>query len=266
MKTAMYYFTGTGNSLAVAKKICAGLADCSLTPVASVAGTCGPVVPAAGRVGIICPVYFAGLPAMVARFAKRLDLSNAGYTFAVVTFGGGGATSALRQLDGALLKGAGRGLDAGFAVKMPGNNVLLYGPPSPKKRYRIFAAAEGEIAAIVRQVDAGLSPPLPHALFPQLLHALLYPRFIRSVHGADRQFSVSDACTSCGTCVSVCPAGNIRLADKKPVWQHKCELCCACIQLCPAGAIQAGKKTEKRGRYRNPAVTVAELKLREKGG
>jgi formate hydrogenlyase subunit 6/NADH:ubiquinone oxidoreductase subunit I len=53
--------------------------------------------------------------------------------------------------------------------------------------------------------------------------------------------------------------------DKKPVWQHHCELCCGCIHLCPVQAIQAGAKTEKRLRYRNPSVTIAELKRNQEG-
>jgi Fe-S-cluster-containing hydrogenase component 2 len=48
--------------------------------------------------------------------------------------------------------------------------------------------------------------------------------------------------------------------DKKPVWKHHCELCCACIHFCPAEAIQYGQKTKKRGRYKNPSVTIADMK------
>lgn len=265
MKTIIYYFSGTGNSLAVAKQICEKLNDCELTPIAGLAGTAGTIVPAADRVGIACPVYFAGLPAMVARFAGKLDLANAGYTFAVVTYGGSGAAPALRQLDRLLRAGSGRGLDAGFSVKMPGNYVLLYAPPEGEKRDAILAAADGQVATIARQIDAGLALPLPFAPFSGFVHALLYPRFLRTVHDADRQFSATDACTACGTCVDVCPAGNIELIDKKPSWKHRCELCCACIHLCPVQAIQAGKKTVKRGRYRHPDVKVADMKARRGG-
>jgi flavodoxin len=35
MKTIIYYFTGTGNMLAAAKKIATVLADCELVPIAS---------------------------------------------------------------------------------------------------------------------------------------------------------------------------------------------------------------------------------------
>ena len=59
MKTIIYYFTGTGNSLAVAKKITAVLGDCDLVPIASLQSTTADITPAADRVGIVNPVYFA---------------------------------------------------------------------------------------------------------------------------------------------------------------------------------------------------------------
>jgi hypothetical protein len=58
---------------------------------------------------------------------------------------------------------------------------------------------------------------------------------------------------------------NIELVDKKPVWKHHCELSCGCIHTCPVQAIQAGARTEQWQRYRNPDITVAELKGKEEG-
>ena len=264
MKTIIYYFTGTGNSLAAAKKICGGLGDCELVPVASCAGTQGQVVPPADRVGIVCPVYFLGLPTIVARFAERLDLSRSGYTFAVVTYGGSGGSAALRQLDWIVKARPGRGLDAGFLVQMPGNYILMYSSPAGEKRSRILAWADEQVAIITKEIANGIVRKMPYSPFAQLFHALMYPRFARTVHDTDQKFTVTDACTFCGTCAEVCPAGNIDLVDDRPVWKHRCELCCACIHLCPAKAIEAGPATAKREHYRNPAVSVAELKLRTK--
>ena len=65
MKTIIYYFTGTGNSLAVAKMIAAVLGDCEIVPIASLQTTAGDITPAADRVGIINPVYLPGLPVIV---------------------------------------------------------------------------------------------------------------------------------------------------------------------------------------------------------
>jgi flavodoxin len=52
MKTILYYFTGTGNSLAIAEGLSRQLGDCDLVPVASTTETPTPISPAADRIGI----------------------------------------------------------------------------------------------------------------------------------------------------------------------------------------------------------------------
>jgi len=260
MKTIIYYFTGTGNSLAMAKKMAAVLGDCELVPVASLQNTTGDITPMADRVGILCPVYFTGLPLMVASFAGRLDLSRSPYTFSAVTFGGSGASAALHQLDNILKMRQGRGLDAGFMVKMPGNYILMYSSPAGKKQEALLAMADKQIADIAGFVNRCETLKLPSSLPARLVHILMYPRFASHVHDDDKKFSVNDNCTSCGICAAICPAKNIELVEGKPLWKHRCELCCGCIHLCPAGAIQAGSHTASRQRYRNPSVSIEELK------
>ena len=260
MKTIIYYFTGTGNSLAVAKKIAAAIGECELVPIPSFQKTNGDIVPQAERVGIVCPVYFSGVPLMVASFTGRLDPAAIKYVFAVVTNGGGGGSAALRQIDNILRKRQGWGLDAGFAVTMPGNYIMMYSAPSGKQQEEILSKADEEIAGITGPVIRCERRKLPSSFVLRVLYTLLYPWFTSHVHTDDKKFTVSDKCTSCGTCVAICPAKNIDLVDKKPVWQHHCELCCGCIHNCPVQAIQAGAKTEKRLRYRHPSITVAELK------
>jgi ferredoxin len=195
---------------------------------------------------------------MVAEFAGKLDLSGSAYTFALVTLGGSGGASTLRQLSDILSKRPGRGLDAGFTIRMPGNYILMYGSPSGNKRDRVLASADKSLETIVASIKRG-DKKMPFSAFGGLIHHLVYPRFAAGVHERDQAFSVSDACTSCGTCRDICPAKNIDLVDGRPVWKHRCELCCGCIHLCPPKAIQAGKKTAGRVRYQNPHVTVADL-------
>ena len=260
MKTIIYYFTGTGNSLAAAREIATALGDCDLVPIASLKDTTGVIIPGAERVGIVCPVYFAGLPLMVGEFAGRLDLSSALYVFGIVTYGGSGSAPALRQLNGLLQAKHGRGLDAGFSAKMPGNYIFMYGSPGGKKQADLLAAADQKIRELIPVITRLEHRDLPRSLFGELLHAVAYPYFASRAHTEDRKFSVTGACTSCGTCTKVCPAENIVLEEGKPVWQHRCEVCCACIHTCPAGAIQAGPRTAARQRYRNPSIPIAELK------
>ena len=266
MKTVLYYFTGTGNSLSVAGDLCRGLGDCEQVSVAGAGQAPGRISPEAERIGIVTPVYFFGLPSLVAVFAGRLDLSRARYVFAVATMGGSGGSAALRQLDGILRRGpGGRGLDAGFTVKMPGNYIIAYGPPEGEKRDRLLRAAERKTGEIADLVNRGHRARLAWSPLASLVHAAMYPRFVAGVHDADRKFTVDDRCTSCGICAEVCPSGNIHIDAGRPGWGHRCEQCMACIQLCPALAIQAGEETVGRARYRNPTVTLGSLRNQRRG-
>jgi ferredoxin len=183
--------------------------------------------------------------------------------FAVVTLGGFGISSALQELDQILQEHSHRGLDAGFGVKMPGNYVLMYSPPSEEKQKGILTAADKKISEIAGKISRTEPGKIPRSFFLRLLYNHIYIKRISRIHEADHQFTVSDRCTSCGTCAAICPADNIVILEGKPAWKHQCELCCGCIHVCPVQAIQAGKNTETRPRYRNPSVCVAELNQKQ---
>ena len=266
MKTIIYYFTGTGNSLAAAKTIAGVLKDCELVPIASFADTPGKIVPAADRVGIVCPVYDAGIPVIVKEFAERLGIGAVPYAFGIVTMGGTGV-SALHMLNTILMQGCRRKPDAAFAVKMPGNFPPLQVPPSGKEKEEILKKADADLAAIAVAIQKGQAVPPGFSPVSSLMRILLYPPFARNVHGMASSFSVDDTCTSCGTCAKVCPVGNITLENGRPVWQQKCELCCACLHFCPVEAIQLNlmRGTKGRGRYRHPDLKVTDMEA-QRGG
>ena len=265
MKTIIYYFTGTGNSLAAARKIAAALGDCELIPIASQKNIPGDIIPPADRVGIVAPVYDFGLPSIVAEFAGRLDLKKAGYTFCVMTMGGMGA-SALHQMNAIVTKKNGRPLDAAWVVQMVGNFVPLYSPPEGTKKEKALAGADAKIQDIAGMIDKGITVRPGFSPVSSLLKGLMYDGFISKIHESDKQFVSDDNCTHCGTCSNVCPVKNIEMVDEKPEWQHHCELCMACLNFCPAKAIQWGPKTKARGRYRHPDVKIADMKVQRGEG
>ena len=262
MKTIMYYFTGTGNSLAAAKTIAASLGDCELVPLAPLQNVPGDILPVADRVGIVAPVYDMGLPSIVAEFAARLDLSKAGYTFCILTNGGVGG-SALHQMNDIVKNKTGQPLDAAWAVPMVGNFVPLYSPAEGKKKETLLAEAEIRLANIAGLIDTGIAVRPGFSPLSSLMKSFVYNGFIRQIHESDKQFVSDENCTRCGTCSRVCPVKNIVMVNDKPSWQHHCELCMACLNLCPAKAVQWGPKTRGRGRYRHPDLKIADMKTQQ---
>jgi len=261
MKTTLYYFTGTGNSLAVARRTAEILGETDLVSIPSMMQSDGDIIAPAGRVGIVCPVYDSGIPIIVGDFLRRLRIGGAPYVFGIITLGGTGG-SALKMMNAALMEKNGKGLDAGFIVKMPGNFPPVSSPPTGNKLNAIFSTAEQEIQRIGEIIKN--ERPQRIGMYPlsSLLKLVMYGGFAKGVHSSDEKFSVSESCNSCGICVSVCPTGNITLEDGKPVYHHRCELCCACLNFCPVQAIDLSflRGTKGRGRYHHPDVKVADMK------
>ena len=146
---------------------------------------------------------------------------------------------------------------------MPGNYIVLYGREEDGAVERILTDADRQVTAIAEAVSHDEQTMPGFSPVGAVIHGTYYPRFLAGVHGADAKFTVDDRCTACGTCVAVCPVGNVRLEAGQPAWLHHCEQCMACIQLCPVEAIQAGPKTASRRRYRHPGVTVKALADRD---
>lgn len=257
MSTTLYYFTGTGNCLYAARKLAAELGGAEIVNIVRLDAK--PVDTAAGRIGIIYPVYMFGMPLIVSRFLKKLSSLKGRYIFAVATYGGMPADS-LGQT-AAELRLQGQTLSAGFGLRMPGNYTPLYGALPAEKQKKLFLRAEQrirEIAAAVREkrqcrIERGNF--FVNLLFSGLIYRLGSPR----IPDMDNGFWTDMKCTGCGVCVKVCPVKNIVLADGKPKWLHRCEQCMACLQWCPETAVQYGTRTIKRRRYHNPGVKVQDM-------
>jgi ferredoxin len=256
MKTDLFYYTGTGNSLWAARTLANALGDSEVLPIA---GCPGPTVRSgADAVGILFPVHIWGAPRRVRAFVDALEPDPSRYHFAVALNAGQVAATLLQLKKRMDVRGL--PLASGFELLMPSNYIPWGGPgPEEKRRQRMAGAREklGRIAAAVaaRAVQPVEKGPLWQNLVLTWLNRLAFPR----VPAMDKGFWVDSKCIACGICQSVCPCGNIEMQAGKPVWQHRCEQCLACIQWCPQEAIQYGKKTPGYERYRHPEVTLPEM-------
>ncbi len=265
METTLYYFTGTGNSLACARALARGLGDADLVPIASLRHHERIGVPTR-RMGIVCPVYFYSLPLIVRECIPRLDLSGVKYTFLVVTMGG---LPGLAIEHGAeLFRKAGGELHAGFAVRMFANYIAAYNVRGERAIRAMERRMERRVAEIVRIVREGKRHLRRGGPFERLLGRAMFRwfgrKFVDEARTRDKRFTVDPSCVHCGTCAYVCPVENIQLVDGLPQWLGHCEQCYACIHFCPVAAIQVqGKPTRLRGRYHHPAVSADDIALQK---
>lgn len=260
MKTTIYYFSATGNSLVVARDLAKELGGADIVPLARVLN--GGQDTSSDAVGIVFPVYMFGLPLVVARFLRSLKVKPGAYVFTIATFGGipGRATMLAKKI----LAGHGVGLNSGFGVLMPGNYTPLYGAIPAEKQNGMFEAEKRrikEIADAVRQRKTGIFEERP-IIANTLLYLILYKGGSSQIPLSDRSFLVTDSCTSCGLCEKICPVSNIKMAEGRPEWSHHCEQCMACLQWCPVEAIQYKKSTVGRKRYHHPDVSASEIAVK----
>jgi len=259
MKSIIYWFSGTGNSLAVAMDLAKALGDVELIPIAGIINR--PIRPC-DRMGVVFPVYAFGLPLIVRRFLQCSPVNKAGYIYTVATMGG--IAGAVHREAGKILSGQGAKLSAGWSVPMPGNYPVLKGPPPPEKQELIFAKARARIEKIAAAISRGATGIYENTRIP-----LRWPlEFIHNMAGdkfsdADDKFTVSPKCIHCGLCSKVCPVENIRMVEKNPIWMHHCEQCMACLQWCPTQAIEYGSSTAGKTRYHHPRFKAVDFCLRE---
>ena len=257
MKANIYFFSGTGNSLAIAKDLANELSEASYEaetiPIASLIKETTININA-DTVGIVFPVYCSDMPSIVREFASKLVLNDA-YIFAVATAGNSAGNSLFNLNE--ILEQKGSTISAGFLIVMPGNSVIVYDLTTSKKgQEKRLSKAKSR----VKQIAGIVKNKVPHGIEGKFNKNEKYAtkKFLED-YGVVKHFWTTDSCNSCGTCVKTCPKSNIEIINDKVVWGDKCEYCLACLHWCPLEAIQNGKESVKYRRYHHPDIKVEEI-------
>jgi len=242
MYSEIYYFTGTGNSLAISRQI-----DNSLTEksrIISIPQCSSDITTAADRIGIVFPVYFVDVPSIVKQFISRIAFTKLPYIFAVATCNSEPGHSLFTVNE--LLKKNGQVLSLGKAVNMPSNAVFNTLDEEQEK----LETSIKRVAEIVEDVEVQRKNDIEGVeVTTSAYNTELSPEL----------YQVSASCTACGTCEKVCPIGNISIKDGKPTWKNKCENCLACFHWCPNEAISIDYIIKNRRKYHHPEVTLADM-------
>jgi len=257
MKADIYYFTGTGNSLAVAKDI-AKEVDGELISIPYVIGK-DTIKTSAKVIIIIFPVYYWGVPLIIERFIKKIENLNNKNIYAIATHGGG--PGVVINIFEKMIEGCSGKLAAGFTVNMPGNYVVRYGAFSEEKQKELFEKWGDKVKVIAEYIKDNKRGKKENSnmIVNLLISNLIHNYSVKHMSKVEKNFWVDEKCNKCGICKRICPVSNIDLNSGNPVWNSKCEQCFACLQWCPQEAIQYGKKTPMHKRYHHPNVDISDI-------
>lgn len=246
----IYYFSGTGNSRAIALQLAEWLHEDAV----SMSGESWANPSSASCIGFVFPVHAWGVPREVERFVRTIQSAPTTYCFAVFTCGDDCGLTA--EDFSALLRARNVDLRYAASVFMPNTYVPLpfFDTDSPAVVADKLAEAPLRlrfIADSVEQRAVGFSE-IRRGAMPWLKSRILRPLFRRFL-ATPRHFSVVAAdCVRCGRCVSVCPLGNIRLAGARPIHGRHCTDCLACYHACPRHAIAFTRFSRGKGQYLHP--------------
>ena len=268
MNTTVYYFSGTGNSLHVAKELQKRIAKTNLIPIAGLLNN-EVIKTSEETVGIVFPIHLAMAPAPVMEFLKKFDLKSAEYIFAIATRAGS-PHRAFIDLD-KILKKKGKSLDSFFTINMASNDPKFdnWHQATEEEIADLESELQNNLDSIKtiiinkeesREKDTNVTVPMP-------VFSLLSPvlPILNKIFNVD--FYSDSNCVGCGTCEQVCLSGKIKMINGKPVWQKdiQCFFCHACLNYCPENAVQIKSTrllksyTTENERYLHPYATVDDI-------
>ena len=251
------YFSGTGNSLAVARKIAEAINDQVLPLTEAVQQD----LTNEQRIGLVFPTYNLDAPIAVTRLIPRIRFPKDAYTFVIITCGAqtNNAVWTVRRL----LKQQRVKVDYCHKIRVPDSSALAFGR-NPNDQAWKFDKFAPRLETIITDISAQ-KKHLHFAGFDPFGWLMSRPSLQSKIAQMTTPKVNPDKCIGCGICAKVCPQKNIVLTereDEKPlaaVGLH-CTWCLSCVHFCPQQAMEVnGKAVSKPYQYHHPDIKLKDM-------
>ncbi|MBN1649157.1 MAG: EFR1 family ferrodoxin [Spirochaetales bacterium] len=277
MSAAIYYFSGTGNSLKIARELSKKIKDSTLIPVVAELKK-EEIIVSSDIAGFVFPSFCLTLPIPMQQFLKKADVSATKYLFAVGSRGG--TTSEAFEYIDLLLKKQRRRLNAGINITMPWNHPIgkknMTSETNLKRLSDLEKIMGQKLDTFCKAINDNTDYDVPDTdadyNLPQWVKLFFLSKTFnyeshRYMYQNQIKFYSDAKCTGCGICEKVCLSSRIKLKDKKPHWSDdpRCFGCFACINYCPQKAIQVATRfpvishTPENGRYHHPEANAGDI-------
>lgn len=250
------YFSGTGNSLYIAKVLSKQL-NTSAIHINDIQGDGTKIHDK--YIGIICPVYFGDIPDVVRDFLENSHLDRFSYIYAIVTCGGT-AGCALKSIQDILQRKKCH-LSYAKVVKMPANSTIAFRSPVKYKLHYL-----SECKNLLTQISQDIKDEktdikaCKSSLMGSLFHIKPLQKF------GYHQFDIAidnNRCNGCGICTEICPLNNISMDESGTYIGNNCAHCMACVHWCPVAAVTVrNKAVSVDDQYHHPDITLDDVMRR----
>lgn len=220
----IYYFSGTGNTKAVAELLNERL-ESNLYNVEKACRYEDVMV-------ILHPVYACGEPQLILDFAECLPLANK-KVYIIKTAGDNGrinqhASDRLIKI----LESKGYHVVYDRLIVMGSNYFTAYKEGFVKL---LYDTAIKKVDHIIKDMDKGIvRRHESNSIQQKLTHGVHYLENNYGRHAFSRNLRIKDHCITCMKCFKDCPTGNI---DSNLEFHDTCIMCMRCIYNCPVDAI-----------------------------
>jgi Pyruvate/2-oxoacid:ferredoxin oxidoreductase delta subunit len=278
MSIEIFYFSGTGNSLFIAKELIKHFPDGKLTPIVKALNN-NNCITNTDTIGFVFPVHALTIPIIVKRFINKLNIDSVNFIFAIATRGGT-SFHGFKKIE-QILKKKKHKLNARFIINMVlndsrSNHFSIPSEEIVKKDDIIY------VENIAKKIIGKANINEPDNLITiktaksKLATTMIEGIVLLGMNIADKTKGVNyfyhnENCTKCGVCVRVCLSGKINNTNGSPEWQKSifCYMCYACINYCPSHSIQIrdipGVKsyTIVNGRYHHPYAKISDIEAQK---